>query len=501
MDNEHSAPPAVTGPLDRACRAFSLWASAPVAERKILFKRLRSLIVERQKELAALLAEETDQPITEAVSQEITPALEMIRFIEKAYPGWLADKKFRFWRPGFWTKSNRVRFEPLGLIAVIGPSNFPFSLPVMQAGSALFCGNSVILKPSERCPRTAKFLRRLFHDSGFPEGVIEVIEGGPKAVESIIAAESVRKVIFTGSYETGRIISELCGRFFKPCLLELGGMGPAIIADDADLILTARGIAWSAFYSGGSSCVGTKRVFLTSETSRAFVPLLLAEVKKIRPGNPSDPNTEMATAKKRDVFDRMEGLVRDAVEKGAAAWTLEGEIGDGPSQGPRGPVILFQVTPRMKIIAPDGEWDAPILCLRDVKSIDQAVDEANRSSFGLGASVWSRDLRRAQEIARRLQAGIVWINDSSVGLPGFPWGGTKHSGWGRLLSREALTELTNLKVISRDRRLTSSRKFWWFPYSREKYETLLSLNEFLYGRRKGRRFRLFLRSWLRWMFR
>jgi hypothetical protein len=155
----------------------------------------------------------------------------------------------------------------------------------------------------------------------------------------------------------------------------------------------------------------------------------------------------------------------------------------------------------MKIIAPEAEWDSPILCLREVESIDQAVEEANRSSFGLGASVWSRDLRRAQEIARRLQAGIVWINDSSVGLPGFPWGGTKHSGWGRLLSREALTELTNLKVISRDRRLTSSRKFWWFPYSKAKYEILLSLNEFLYGRRKGRPFRLFLRSWLRWMFR
>jgi acyl-CoA reductase-like NAD-dependent aldehyde dehydrogenase len=331
--------------------------------------------------------------------------------------------------------------------------------------------------------------------------VIEVIEGGPKAVESIIADESVRKVIFTGSYQTGRIISELCGRFFKPCLLELGGTGCAIVTDDADLVLAARGIAWSAFYSGGSSCVGTKRVFLTSETSRAFVPLLLAAVKQIRPGNPSDPNTEMGIARNRALDDRTEELIRDAVKKGAATWTLGGEIGDRPSQGPRGPVVLLQATPRMKILAPDGEWGGPVLCIRDVESIDQAVDEANRSSFGLGASVWSRDLRKAQAIARRLQAGIVWINDSSVGLPGFPWGGTKHSGWGRLLSREALTELTSLKVISRDRRLTSARKFWWFPYSKAKYEILLSLNEFLYGRRKGRPFRLFLRSWLRWMFR
>ena len=501
MDNGHIPPPAVAGPLGRAGRAFPLWASAPAAERKLHFKKLRALIVERQKELAALLSEETGKPITEAVSQEITPALEMIRFIEKAYPGWLADKKFRYWRPGFWTKSNRICYEPLGLIAVIGPSNFPFSLPLMHASSALFCGNSVILKPSERCPRTAGFLRRLFHDSGFPEGVIEVIEGGPKTVGPIIAAESVRKVVFTGSYQTGRIISELCGRFFKPCLLELGGTGCAIVTDDADLVLAARGIAWSAFYSGGSSCVGTKRVFVTSETSRAFVPLLLAEVKQIRAGNPSDPNTEIGIAKNRAGFDRTEDLIRDAVNKGAASWTLGGKIDDRPSAGPRGPVILLQATPGMKILAPDGEWDGPILCIREVESIDQAVDEANRSSFGLGASVWSRDLRKAQAIARRLQAGIVWINDSSVGLPGFSWGGTKHSGWGRLLSREALTELTNLKVISRDRRLTSSRKFWWFPYSREKYETLLSLNKFLYGPHKRKTFLLFLKNWLRLTFR
>ena len=499
MDNGHKPPPAVADPLGRASRAFPSWASTPAAEKKLHFKRLRFLIVERQKELAALLAEETDQPITEAVSQEITPALEMIRFIEKAYPGWLADKKSRYWRPGFWTKSNRICYEPLGLIAVIGPSNFPFSLPIMQAGAALFCGNSVVLMPSERCPRTAEFLRRLFHDAGFPEGVIEVIEGGPKVVESIIASESVRKVIFTGSYQTGRIISELCGRFFKPCLLELGGTGCAIVTKDADLVLAARGIAWSAFYSGGSSCVGTKKVYLTSETSRAFVPLLLAAVRQIRPGNPSDPNTDMGIAKSRVLDDRTEEFIRDAAKKGATIWTPGGESDEGPRPGPRGPIILLQASPGMKILAPDGEWDAPILCLREVESVDQAVAEANQSSFGLGASVWSRNLKKAQAIARRLKAGIVWINDSSVGLPQFPWGGTKHSGWGRLLSREALTELTNLKVISRDRRLTSARKFWWFPYSKAKYEILLSLNEFMYGGRKGRPFRLFLQSWLSWM--
>ncbi len=500
MKNEHALPETVENGFGRASAAFPLWAGWSIQKRKVFFKKLRALIVERQEELASILAEETGQPIAEAVSQEITAALEMIRFMEKAYPRWLKGKKFRYWRPGFWTKSNRIGYEPLGLIAVIGPSNFPFSLPVMQACAALLCGNCVMIKPSERCPRTAEFLRRLFKDARFPEGVIGVVDGDAKTVEEIISAESVRKIIFTGSYETGKAIAERCGRFFKPCLLELGGTGAAIIDDKADLDLAARGIAWSAFYSAGLSCIGTKRVFVTPRTSRAFVQKLIEETRTIKTGSPTDPNTDMGILRDPAGMDRMEELVRDAVRKGATAWTPEGDFCDGSFQTLKGPTILFPVTRQMRILSPEIEIPGPLLCVQEVESMDQAVAAANQSKFGLGASVWSRDLRKAQNIARQLQAGMVWINDSSVGLPRFPWGGTKRSGWGRLFSKEAITELTELKVISRDRRLTSSRKFWWYPYSRTKYEMTLCLNEFLYGPRKRKAFLNFLKESLTLIF-
>jgi succinate-semialdehyde dehydrogenase/glutarate-semialdehyde dehydrogenase len=241
-------------------------------------------------------------------------------------------------------------------------------------------------------------------------------------------------------------------------------------------------------------------VFVTPRTSRAFVQKLIEEARTIKTGHPADPNTDMGISRDPAGMDRMEELIRDAVRKGAAAWTAEGDFRNGSFHTLKGPAILFPVTRQMWILSPEIEIPGPVLCVQEVESMDQAVAEANQSKFGLGASVWSRDLRRAQSIARRLQAGMVWINDSSVGLPRFPWGGTKRSGWGRLFSKEAITELTELKVISRDRRLTSSRKFWWYPYSRAKYEMTLCLNGFLYGPHKRKAFLNFLKESLALIF-
>jgi len=433
-----------------------------------------------QEEITRTVTEETGKPVTEVINQEITATLGMLKFFEKAYPRWLQTHQFRYWRPGFWTKLNTVHFEPLGPIAIIGPSTFPFSLPVMQACAVLLCGNSVIIKPSELCPKTAGLIRHIFKQSLLPEGVVEIVEGAGEVVEALIAHEAVKKVIFTGSHQTGKQVAELCGQHFKPCILELGGSGAAIICDDANLLLAAKGIAWSAFYVNGLSCVGTKRVFVQTGVAERFIQNLWEEIETIKTGDPFDPITEVGNINNEKTINRVKELANDAVSKGARMWTSDG--------GFSGPVILLNVSPSMRVM--QEEVSAPLLAIRDVDSVEQAIQEANDTTFGLSASVWSKDSKNAKAIARQLSVGMVWINDASAGQPQFPWGGLKQSGWGRLFSREAVYELTNLKVISHDKRRTSLRKIWWFPYSRTKYETFLSVNELFFGRIKIKSMRL-----------
>ena len=444
----------------RAEKSAEAWAKVSPAERGRVLARLRRNIVRRQEEIMRTVAAETGKPVTEVAGQEVTAALEMLRFFEKKYPRWLKERKFRYLRPGFWTKANVIVFEPLGLLAVIGPSNFPFSLPLLATCAGLMCGNAVILKPSERCPGTASMLRSLFSESGFPEGIFGMVEGGPEAAREVAAHPAVRKVILLGSYETGREIAEICGRHFKPCILELGGESAAIVCPEADLAWAARGIAWSAFAAAGRSCVGTKQVFVHASVSRRFVSLLQEETGAIRPGDIFDPSA--------DVDARRPPRLQ-----------FPGRPGAPPASG--------------------EEAESPALSVREVETIDRAVEAVNSLTSGLGASVWSRDLDSAGAIARRLKAGIVWINDAGVGLPQFPWGGTKKSGWGRLFGELALTELTHLKVISADRPVFSSRKFWWFPYSREKSEILSSLNTFLYGEKTARGLFRLVRAGMRYI--
>jgi succinate-semialdehyde dehydrogenase/glutarate-semialdehyde dehydrogenase len=365
----------------------------------------------------------------------------------------------------------------------------------MQACAALLCGNCVVIKPSERCPRTTHLIRQIFRESEFPDGVVEVAEGAGETVEQLIAHESVRKIIFTGSYGTGKRVAELCGRYFKTCILELGGCGAAIVCDDADLSLAARGIAWSAFYANGLSCVGTKRVFVHASVSHKFIRELQKVIKTIKTGDPLDPATEVGkTQNKRDVAELQE-LVRDAVENGAILLTSEGEISDVSSIDFDKPIVLLQASPTVRVMS--EEIGAPLVAVREVNSVDQAIREANDSVYGLGASVWSKHSPKAQSIARQLNVGMVWINDSSVGQPEFPWGGVKHSGWGRLFSKESLSELTNVKVISHDRRRTSIRKSWWFPYSAEKFEIFMSVNQLFFGQRKLKAIGRFVKAMMR----
>ena len=309
--------------------------------------------------------------------------------------------------------------------------------------------------------------------------LVAIVEGGDDVATEVIAMERVRKVIFTGSSAGGRAVARLCGEHFKPCVLELGGSGAAIVCDDADIALAARGIAWSAFAARGGSCVGTKRVFVHEAIAGAFAAALEYELLRLRPGDPADPASDLPFPVERRDTERLRAIVANALAEGGTIFTPGGRVRAAEDLDARLPVVIFDAHTHMRVM----REEAPVLAVRTVRTIDQAVRETNESCFGLSASVWSREGSVAREIARQLYTGIVWINDASAGEPGYPWGGVKSSGWGRIFGRAGIAELTNVKVVSQDRRHSSTPKFWWFPYSREKLELLQDVNTVLYGRR------------------
>lgn len=460
-------------PGDRTTRQGRLWENLSLRDRLGLVARLRQTIALVQEEIARTVAEETGKPVTEVLSQEVTATLEMLKYFETKYPRQLRPRRFRCWRPGFWRKTNAIVLEPLGTIGLIGPANFPFSLPVVTAASSLLCGNRVVFKPSEKCPLTARLIGRLFRESDFPGSAFEIVAGGEDAAREVIGRAAVRKVIFFGGYEAGRKVAALCGRDFKPCILELGGSGTAIVRADADLRRAARGLVWSAFYAAGRSCVGTKIAHVHASAMDRLAWLLVEEMFKLRTGEALDPATDVGTSSEEEMPPLVQRFLGDAQEggtivRGAGGATLV--VLDAPDSA----------RPRL----PEGDIAWPLLVVCPVGSDEEAVRAANASAYGLGASIWSGDRKKAQAMAGMLQASLIWVNDASVGLPQAPWGGAKRSGWGRLFSESAISELTSTKVVSVENARSAKRRFWWFPYSRKKYGLLVAVNALVYGKQR-----------------
>ena len=440
--------------IERVRTAQGGWsAQAPTARARAL-RTVRHRLVDVQREAAETIAEETNRPVTEVATQEITATLGMLAFCETHYPSWLRPRRFRYLRPGFWTKANAIHHDPIGVLAVIGPSNFPLSLAVMQTSAALLCGNGVVLKPSERCPRTARLIRALYDESDLPGNIVQVVEGGEEQARRLIAHEGIEKVLFTGSSETGARIAELCGRHFKPCVLELGGEGPAIVCAPVDLVSAARGILWSTLYANGTSCIGTRRILVPPTLREPLIDALVTHARALDRGAPLDPATDIVAPHELRLIPSSDGR---------------------------------------------GSSDAPPLRVEEYASLDEAIGAVNRSTYGLSASVWCSNRATARSIARRLRVGMVWVNDASVAMPRFPWGGVRRSGWGRLFGREALPELTNLKVISHDKRRSTRPKFWWFPYSSGKLELTLAVSALTFGRHRRRAIPTVLRATWRYL--
>ncbi|HST20968.1 MAG TPA: aldehyde dehydrogenase family protein [Blastocatellia bacterium] len=450
------------------------WASLSFRNRARYILKVRRALYDRKEEISRIISDETGKPEFEALTTEVFMVSDLMSHFAMNAERILRDKRFTL--AVFRNKRSMICHEPLGVIGVISPWNFPFSIPVGEIVMALMAGNTVVLKPSEFTPLVGDAIKRLFASAGFPEGVFEVVQGDGSTGAALVES-SVDKIFFTGSVRTGKKIAESAARRLLPVVLELGGKDPMIVCEDAPFERTVKGAVWGAFMNCGQVCASVERLYVTEPVAEKFIAAVVDEVKKLRVGPPAqDCSTDIGPLTNENQLNIVSDQVTDAIAKGARVL-----VGGRRREDLGGyffePTVLVDVNDSMKVMT--EETFGPLLPIKVVKDEDEAIREANNSRYGLLASVWTSDNEKGRRMARRIEAGTVIINDAiyTHGAAQTPWFGVKESGLGVTHGQAGLFEFVRMKHVNWDLFLMKS-DWWWFPYTpkwEKRFKTLMKV--------------------------
>jgi acyl-CoA reductase-like NAD-dependent aldehyde dehydrogenase len=419
-----------------ARNSFEDWKKLDISERCTYMRRLGRVMKKNKEDYAKLITEEMGKPIRQSLA-EIDKCAWVCDYYSEHAESFLRDELI----PTEFRKSF-VSFEPLGVIACIMPWNFPFWQVMRFAVPALTAGNVGILKHSSVCLGTALQIEQAFKDAGFPENIFQSIIGDYRAGEALTQSD-IDAVSVTGSVNTGRRVAELATKELKKFVLELGGSDPFIVLEDADLSQTAHMAAQSRLLNNGQSCIAAKRFIVVKDVVDKFTKLFVEETESEIVGDPMDSKTTVGPLVRDSQREALAKQVDDAKTRGASILTGGKSIKrDGYFYEP---TIVSQVDHNMKIVKEEVFGPAaPIIIVNDE---EEAISEANNSEFGLGASIWTNNIERGIRLARKIQSGIVSVNEMVRSDPRLPFGGIKHSGIGRELSEVGIKEFVNIKSV------------------------------------------------------
>jgi len=426
----------VLAKVQKARDAFRSWSRLAPKERGAYLSHAAEILRKHKESYARTMTLEMGKIIRDAIAE-----------VEKC--AWAADYFAQngpdFLRPEtVQTEASRsyIAFHPRGVLGSIMPWNFPMWQITRFAIPALIAGNTTVVKPASASPQSGLNLEEAFHEAGLPDGVFQIVVGDRTTATALIRSP-VSVVSLTGSVGTGVAVAREAANDLKKVILELGGSDPFIVAEDADLDLAAKGAVSGRFINCGQSCIAAKRFFVVDSVADEFVAKFAENIRRLHVGDPLDPSTDVGPLFSETQRDEIEAQVRDAVRKGATI-----EVG-GKRMRRDGwyfePTLLTDVTKEMRVLR--EETFGPVAPVMAVPDLDAAIREANDSEFGLGASVWTRNLARADEIAARIESGMVFVNGTVKSDPRMPFGGVKHSGIGRELSRYGLLEMVNIKTV------------------------------------------------------
>lgn len=427
--------------VGEAAAGFPAWSVLAPTERRARLMRAAEMLEKRLSEFAAVMAEETGATAGWArFNVELGAA--MLREAA-AMTTQITGSVIPSDRPGATALALR---QPVGVVLGIAPWNAPVVLAARAVAMALACGNTVVLKASEITPNVHELLSRTLNDAGIDNGALTLVTNPPadaaRVVEALIGHPAIRRVNFTGSTRIGRLVAEVAARHLKPVLLELGGKAPLLVLDDADLDEAVKAASFSAFMNQGQICMSTERMVVDDRVADQFVERIARRASGLLAGDPHLTNAALGPVVGHDAIQRIDGLVKDAVAKGArviAGGRIDGRYMDA--------TVIDDITPSMRIY--HEECFGPVAAIIRVNGDEEAIRVANDTEYGLASAVFSRDLGRALKVAQRVEAGICHINGPTVqDEPQMPFGGMKASGFGRFGGERAIDEFTELRWIT-----------------------------------------------------
>jgi aldehyde dehydrogenase (NAD+) len=417
------------------------WRKLSASERGRLLWKLADLVEKHIDELAELETLDNGKPIFESRYVDMPMVVDVLRY----YAG-LATKIHGETVNTFETAFTYTLREPIGVVGLIVPWNFPLLLASWKVGPALACGNTLVLKPAEQTPLSTLKFGELVIEAGFPPGVVNIVTGGPETGKAIVAHPGIDKIAFTGSTAVGKEIMRGAADTLKRVTLELGGKSPNIVFSDADIDGAVKGAINGIFYGKGEVCNAGSRLFLESKLKDEFTEKLVARASKMRPADPLDPKTRLGAIVSLEQMNTVLSFIESGKKEGAKLVSGGNRVS---VNGDKGffiePTIFGDVANDMKIAR--EEIFGPVLSVLTFGDVDEVIEQANSNPYGLAAAVWTKDLKKAHTVSRRLKAGTVWINTYGLMDASLPFGGYKSSGFGRELGAHAMEHYTELKTV------------------------------------------------------